>query len=100
MKTKHILAFTLPFFLIGCKQTTQRAQSQSSPPASQRIAVSEWDNIEITDSGEIFVNKKPVSSADFATECQRLKQVGGGAVIYTGEGDHVIKPAQLDAVHQ
>ena len=84
----------------GGQGTPLPAQSQSPPPASQGIAVSEWDKIKISDSGEILVNKKQVSPAEFATECQRLTQAGGSAIIYTGEGEHIIKPAQLDAVHQ
>jgi hypothetical protein len=67
---------------------------------AQPNAVLEWDKVMISDSGEIFVNKKQVSLTEFATECQRLKQVGGGAVVYTGEGSHIPSPAQFEAVQK
>src|SRR5690349_5673244 len=100
MKIKHMLPFVFPLLVMGCTHKIQPAQSRSPlPPATQRITVSEWDKVKITSSGEIFVNKKQISLKEFAAECQRLKQVGGGAIIYTGEGEHIIKPAQLDAAH-
>jgi hypothetical protein len=82
MKIKHILAYAFPLLIMGCKHETQSAQSQSLPPVTQRIAVSEWDKVKISDSGEIFVNKKQVSLTEFATECQRLKLAGDAAMLY------------------
>ncbi len=46
------------------------------------------------------MNKKQVTLAEFATECQRLKQAGGAAVVYTGDGEHVLSPAQIEVVHK
>ena len=91
MKIIHLIVCSLPLLLLGCKKETP---SPARPPS----AVSEWDKVKITDSGAIFVNQKPVSLAEFAAECQRLKQVGGGAVVYTGDGSHIPSPAQLKVV--
>ena len=97
---KHILPFAFSLFVMGCSHTTQPAQSSLIPPASQRTTVSEWDKVKVSNSGEIFVNKKRMTVAEFATECQRLKQAGGAAVVYTGDGEHVLSPAQTEAVHK
>jgi len=92
MKITHLLVCTLPLLMLGCKKET----------TTQRNAVSEWDKVRISDSGEIFVNQKEVSLSEFAAECQRLKQVGGGAVIYTGDGSRALSPspAQFEAIHK
>jgi hypothetical protein len=101
MKNIRIIAYTLPFLFLGCKHETQSAQSL--PAVTQhapQVWIAGWDKIKISESGEIFVNQKQIGSAEFAAECQRIKQTSRGVIIYTGEGEHVIKPAQLDAVHQ
>jgi len=90
MRITHLLVCTIPLFMLGCKKQT----------TTQPNAVSEWDKVRISDSGEIFVNKRQVSLTEFAAECQRLKQVGGGAVVYTSEGSHIPSPAQFEAVHK
>ena len=81
MKIKIIVTFALPFFLLGCSKTPSTQSTPPNPP----IVASEWDKIKISESGEVFVNKKPVSMAELEAECQRLKQVGGGAIIYYGD---------------
>jgi hypothetical protein len=61
--------------------------------------VPNWDRIKIGESGEIFINKKPASMAELAAECQRLKQIGGGARIYYGDfTTHGITAAQHEAL--
>jgi RNA polymerase sigma factor (sigma-70 family) len=61
--------------------------------------VSEWARVKINDSGEIFVNKKLVTLAEFATECERLKQVGGAAKIYVDvPNGRAPNPAQTNAL--
>jgi hypothetical protein len=110
MKITNLLIFIFPLLMLGCKK--EAAQPASYPTSAfpgatsvqlttkQPIAVSEWDKIKISDSGDIFVNKKQMSLADFSAECRRLKQVGGAALIYTGEGPHVFPPAQAEAVQK
>ena len=90
MRITHLLVCAIPLLMLGCKKET----------ATQPNAASQWDKVMISDSGEIFVNKKQVSLTEFAAECQRLKQVGGGAVVYTGEGSHIPTPAQFEAVRK
>jgi hypothetical protein len=110
MKITHLIVFTLPLLMLGCKKeaTPPASQPTSAFPgatnalatAKQPIAVSEWDKVKISDSGDIFVNKKQMSLADFSAECQRLKRVGGAALIYTGDSPHVLSPAQAEAVQK
>jgi hypothetical protein len=110
MKIRHLLSFTLPLLMMGCKKeaTPPDGKPTSAFPGAtsvllttkQPIAVSEWDKVKISDSGDIFVNKKQMSLADFSAECQRLKQVGGAALIYTGDSPHVFPPAQAEAVQK
>jgi len=100
MNIKRALPFALPFLVMGCTHPTQPQRTQSPSSASQHVTVSGWDKVKISSSGEIFVNKKQVTLTEFATECQRLKQVGGAAVVYTGEGEHILSPAQVQAVHK
>jgi len=106
MKITRLLIFTFPLLILGCKKETAqpasvfRGAANALPSAQQPVAVSEWDKVKIGDSGEIFVNKKQVSLTEFAAECQRLKQAGGAALIYTGESPHVLSPAQSDAVQK
>jgi hypothetical protein len=108
MKISNLLVFTLPLLMLGCKtsprhqpayisisRADQRVTSSQAP-----IAVSEWDKVKIRDSGDIFVNKKQMSLADFSAECQRLKQAGGAALIYTGDMPHVLSLAQTEAVQK
>jgi RNA polymerase sigma factor (sigma-70 family) len=71
--------------------------AQSLPPAKRPVAVSEWDKIKISDSGEIFVNKKQVSLTEFAAECQRLKQAGAAAVLFIDAPNRPLNPAQTEA---
>jgi hypothetical protein len=96
MKTKHIFPFALLFLVMGCKHTTQTAQS--SPPVLQPIVASTWDKVRISTSGEIFVNKKLVGMADFVVECQRLKKAGGAAMIYTEHGDQDTTKVQIEVI--
>jgi hypothetical protein len=96
MKTRITLAFALPILFLGCS----KAPPTQPPPPNQRIAVTEWDKVKISDSGDIFVNKKQMSLADFSAECQRLKQAGGAALIYTGDTPHVLSLAQTEAVQK
>jgi biopolymer transport protein ExbD len=89
IKILHIFGYIFLLSVVGCsKHKTQPVQSQLLPPAMQRIAVSEWDKVKIDRSGEIFVNKKQVSLTEFAAECQRLKKVGGAAVVYCPGDSH------------
>jgi hypothetical protein len=77
---------------------TQTTQGSAVPGAVQ-IAVTEWSKVKITRSGEVFVNKRKVSLAEFATECQRLKKAGGGALVFTGEGgEHVLSSDECMAL--
>jgi hypothetical protein len=95
MKIKHILVFTLPLLMLGCKKEGTPPTGQ--PTVGQPIAVAEWDKVKINDSGDIFVNKKQMSLADFSAECQRLKQAGGAALIYMGDMHHYLTPVQTEA---
>src|SRR5580658_7969309 len=110
MKISHLLVFTLPLLMLGCKNESTPPASQPTSvfpgltnalrAAKQPIAISEWDKVKISDSGDIFVNKKQMSLADFSAECQRLKQAGGAALIYTGDTPHVLSLAQTEAVQK
>ncbi len=51
-------------------------------------------------AGEVFVNKQPMSAADFATECARLKKVGGAIVLFMDAPDHVASPAQAQVLRK
>lgn len=98
MKIIHLIVCSLPLLLLGCKKETPSLASQPS-------AVSEWDKVKITDAGSIFVNQKLVSLAEFATECERLKQIGGGALVYAGDGSQntllaIPTPAQFKVVYK
>jgi hypothetical protein len=75
-------------------------QPQSPQTAFKPIKISEWDKVKISDSGDIFVNKKQMSLAEFSAECQRLKQAGGAALIYTGDMPHLLSPAQTEAIQK
>jgi hypothetical protein len=96
--------------MLGCKKETTPPASQATSifsgltnairTAKQPIAVSEWDKVKISDSGDIFVNKKQMSLADFSAECQRLKQAGGAALIYTGDMPHLLSPVQIESVQK
>jgi biopolymer transport protein ExbD len=109
MKITHLLVFTLPLLILGCKKETTPPASQPTSlfqamtnaigTAKQPIAVSEWDKVKISDSGDIFVNKKQMSLADFSAECQRLKQAGGGAVLFIDAQHSQLSRAQIEA-HQ
>ena len=83
-----MLACALPTLMPGCKKKAAPSASQPTrvvpmlSPTKLPTPSSDWDKIKISDSGEIFVNKKQMSMADFSAECQRLKQAGGGAVIF------------------
>jgi hypothetical protein len=110
MKITYILASALMLLIVGCKRESQSPTEQPHAQfpgattnlqvAAQPVAVSEWDKVKISSSGEIFVNKKQMSLTEFAAKCQRLKQAGGGAMVYTSDGDHVISPAQLEATRK
>jgi hypothetical protein len=110
MKITHLIVFMLPLLMLGCKKEATPPASQPTsafpgaatalPSAQQSIAVSEWDKVKISDSGDIFVNKKQMSLADFSAECQRLKQVGGAVLIYTGDSPHVLSPVQTEVVQK
>ena len=101
MKITHLLIFTLPLLMMGCKkEATPQASQPTLLTTKQPIAASEWDKIKISDSGDIFVNKKQMSLADFSAECQRLNQAGGAALIYTGDMPHLLSPAQSEAVQK
>jgi hypothetical protein len=117
MKNAFITGIMAATILIaGCSKKSP-SSSATPPPASQPapifsgltntirtakqpIAVSEWDKVKISDSGDIFVNKKQMSLADFSAECQRLKQAGGAVLIYTGDMPHLLSPAQTAAVQK
>jgi hypothetical protein len=101
IKILHIFGYMFLLSVVGCsKHQAQPAQSQLLPPSMQRIAISEWDKIKISDSGEIFVNKKQVSLTEFATECQRLKLAGGAALIYIDSPNRPLNPSQTEAFHK
>jgi biopolymer transport protein ExbD len=96
MKIRHIFPFAISILVMGC---TQPAQSQSSlPPAMQHFTVSELDKVVVGGSGEIFVNKKQVSLAEFVAECQRLKKAGGGAVVCVVHGNQDTAKIQIEVI--
>jgi biopolymer transport protein ExbD len=105
MKITHILVCALPFLMLGCKKKATPSASQPTPvvemlPATKLSAPSSgWDKVKISDSGDIFVNKKQMSLADFSAECQRLKQAGGGAVLFIDAQHSQLNRAQIEA-HQ
>ena len=83
-----LLACALPLLMLGCKKKAKPTASQPArvietlPPTRLPGPSPGWDKVKINDAGEIFVNKKLMSLADFSAECQRLKQAGSGAVIF------------------
>ena len=68
--------------------------------AATRPPVTEWSKVKIGRAGEVFVNKQPMSAADFATECARLKKVGGAIVLFMDAPDHVASPAQAQVLRK
>jgi hypothetical protein len=72
----------------------QHAESAAAP------SVSEWAKVKIGRSGEVLVNKKQMSLADFAVECERLKKVGGAVVLFIDTPNGVVSPAQTKAVQK
>ena len=98
MKIAQTFGCALLFLFIGCsKHDAPPAQSQLLPVASKQITISEWDKVKIGDSGEVFVNKKRVTLTEFTAECQRLKDVGGAAVLYIDSQNRPLNPAQTAA---
>jgi hypothetical protein len=96
MKTKIILTLALPFFLLGCGKSSNTQSAPQYPP----VTVSEWDKVKISESGEVIVNQKPVSMAELATECQRLREVHGGIKVYCGVAEiKDIAAAQAPPLH-
>ena len=49
-------------------------------------------------AGDIYVNKQQMSPAEFATECARLKKVGGAIVLFVDAPDHVASPSQAEVM--
>jgi hypothetical protein len=86
--------------LAGAPGVGVTREAQGLLTGAQAPSISEWVKVKISGSGEIFVNKKQVSLAEFAAECQRLKKAGGAAVVYTGDGDHALSPVQLEATRK
>ncbi len=61
------------------------------------MKVSEWAKVEVGISGNVTFNGKAISQAEFAAECERLKKVGGGIVIFIDtEGYSLQSKAQTD----
>jgi biopolymer transport protein ExbD len=101
MKITQTLGCVLFLLVVGCsKHDAPPVQSQSLPVVSKQTTVSEWDKVKIDNSGEIFVNKKQVTLTEFTTECQRLKNVGGAAVLYIDSQNRPLNPAQTEAFHK
>ena len=83
----------------GCKREPQAPQSLLGV-GKDAPAVTEWDKVKLGVSGEIFLNKKPISLAELVTECERLKKAGGGIVLYVDTPNHVANPAQVEAMQK
>ena len=108
MKATLIIALLL--VITACKR-----EPQSTPPRqiaavstngqievvkTTRSPVSEWSKVKIGRAGDIYVNKQQMSPAEFATECARLKKVGGAIVLFVDAPDHVASPAQAEVMRK
>jgi len=108
MKATLIIALLL--VITACKR-----EPQSTPPRqiaavstngqievveATRPPVSEWSKVKIGRAGDIYVNKQQMSPAEFATECARLKKVGGAIVLFVDAPDHVASPAQAEVMRK
>lgn len=99
--------------IMGCKPKTQSVQApplSDSPPQAQTPSQTSspsadtaqsgagpvWDKVEINPAGEIFLNRTQVSPDELSTECVRVKQAGGGIVLYTG--DQPVNTAQFPII--
>lgn len=116
MKTTMILGCAI--LVAGCNRDARIIKPGEAQPAEPRIIatvssngmieavaatrppVTEWSKVKIGSAGEIFVNKQPMSAADFATECARLKKVGGAIVLFIDTPNHVASPAQAEVMRK
>jgi len=66
-----------------------------------KLKVSEWATVKVGISGDVVCNKKQMSLAEFAAECERLKKVGGGVLIFVDTAGHsTTTKAQAEAVQK
>ena len=97
----------------GCKRETRVAQPAQPPlvaaasadglietVAATRPPVTEWRKVKIGSAGDIYVNRQLMSPAEFATECARLKKVGGAIVLFVDTPNHVASPAQAEVMRK
>ena len=111
MKITIILGCAI--LVAGCQRAAQVSQPAESRTvatvssnglieavAATRPPVTEWSKVKIGRAGEVFVNKQPMSAANFATECARLKKVGGAIVLFMDAPDHVASPAQAQVLRK
>ncbi|MFN7731110.1 MAG: hypothetical protein ACK5OB_04355 [Pirellula sp.] len=104
MKSTIILGCTI--LVAGCQraaQVSQPAESRavtilSSNGLVKRPPITEWSKVKIGRAGEVFVNKQPMSAANFATECARLRKIGGAILLFVDAPDHVANPAQAQVL--
>jgi biopolymer transport protein ExbD len=110
MKITLIFGCALLLTVTGCKRETQTAQQSTFPgvvsnglpgvASAEQPPVTEWSKVKIGSAGDIFVNKKQMSLAEFSTECARLKKVGGAIVLFIDTPNHVASPAQAEAMRK
>ena len=111
MKTTIILGCAI--LVTGCQRDAQVNQPAEArivatvssnglieAAAATRPSVTEWSKVKIGRAGEVFVNKQPMSAANFATECARLKKVGGAIVLFMDAPNHVASPAQAEVLRK
>ncbi len=121
-----ILILVAVTLFIGCKQKpTESTQSSPQPNGSSgalsdtgvgtaasvpewvkwardnKLKVSEWAKVKVGVSADVTFNGKQISHAEFAAECERLKKVGGGILIFIDTAGHSeMTKAQADVVHK
>jgi biopolymer transport protein ExbD len=102
MRITHLLVFTLPMLVFGCKkeESVFPGKMNTLPTEKQSAAVSEWDKVKIGESGDIFVGKKKTSLVEFSKECARLKQSGGAILLFIDAPNHLANPAQAEVIRK
>ena len=109
MEIPFVFGCAVLLVVAGCKSATESVRSetptnQSSgtfPGHSARspaLPFSGWAKVRIKATGAIFVNKKQVTTEQFMAECDRLKKVGGGILVFLDGFDREDGPPRVDAL--
>jgi hypothetical protein len=111
MKTTILLGCAI--LVAGCRRDAQVSQPATprivatvssndliEAVAATRPPVTEWSKVKVGRAGEVFVNKQPMSEENFATECTRLKKVGGAIVLFMDAPNHVASPEQAQVLRK